>query len=159
MHALFFHVKIAHLSIQVVARRLAREIDLTPARFDLLVAISRHGPYPGTRQDELRRTLHVSTSNVSRMVRALERLGWVERTRDRDDRRTWRVRLTERAEEMLGGEGAFAMKCAQKVVRRVVCEGQGILDTMLRVESLVHSVLALTGRPLAFLYRYGHPDD
>lgn len=159
MHALFFQVKTAHLSVQVVARRLAREIDLTPARFDMLVAISRHQRYPGTRQDELRRTLHVSTSNVSRMVRALARLGWVERTRDHDDRRTWRVRLTERAEEMLGGEGAFAMKSARKVVRRVVCEGASVVVTMLRVESLFYCVRALTGRPQAFLYSYGHPDE
>jgi DNA-binding MarR family transcriptional regulator len=159
MHALFFEIKTAYLSAQVVARRIAREIDLTPARFDRLFAISERGPFQGTRQDELRRKLHVSTSNVSRMVRALERLGWVERTRDREDRRTWRIRLTPRAEEMLGADGLLARKCLQKVVRKVVCGGKSVIDTMLSLEPLIYRVLALTGRPLDPLYPYGHPDD
>lgn len=159
MHALFFELKTAHLSAQVIARRLAASIHLTPARFDMLVAINRVAPFPGARQDELRRTLHVSTSNVSRMVRALAKLGWVSRTRDRDDGRTWRLRLTEHAREVLAGDGAEEMKCAHRVVRRLVCEGRSVIDTMIRAETLFHFVRRLTGRSQVHIYPYGHPDE
>ena len=160
MHALFFEVKTAHLSVQTVARRLAQMIDLTPARLDMLVAIKRVQPFPGARQDELRRILHVSTSNVSRMVRSLEQRGWVARTRDEEDRRTWRVRLTQRALAILESDEALWMKaCARKVVRRLVCRGEPIVDTMLKVEGLFHWIRRLTGRVQTQLYAYGHPDE
>lgn len=159
MHAAFFEVKTAHLSAQVVARPLARQVGLTPARFDLLFAVKQARPYPGRRQDELARMLHVSTSNVSRMVRALVRLGWIERQRDRDDGRTWRLRLTERAQEVFNGEAQFPMKGAYKAVRRLMCNGESVVEMMIRIEELIYRFRRMTGRPRTLLYPYGHPDD
>ncbi len=159
MHSAVFEVKTAHLSAQVIARQLARQIDLTPARFDLLFAIHSVQPYPGRRQDELAQMLHVSTSNVSRMVRALVGLGWIERTRDHEDRRTWRLRLSERAQEVMLGAAPFPMKGAQKAVRKLICGGEPFIDVMIRMEEMMYRFRRMTGRPHTFLYSYGHPDE
>ena len=74
----------------VILRRHA----ITPAMFDLLVALRRAGhPYVQT-PSELTRVLVLSAGGVSQRLDRLEQSGLVERTVNRDDRRVVYVRLT-----------------------------------------------------------------
>ena len=102
MDAVLFEVKKGHLVGARFARRTLRGFELTPARFDLMNAVGRRG----ARQSDLWRRLQVVRSVVCEMVRALEEAGWVVRTRDRKDGRTWRISWTALGREVF--ERAYA---------------------------------------------------
>ncbi len=70
---------------------MLRGFELTPARFDLMNVVSGFG---GLKQSDVWRRLGVVRSAVCEMLAALEALGWIERRRDSQDRRTWRLSLT-----------------------------------------------------------------
>lgn len=155
MHAMFFAAKSAYLQSMVFQRRISRDLGITPARFDLLSTIG------GSRwlQDDVARRLGVTRSNVGRMMRALERLGWVVRARDEVDGRKRVVSLTERALAFLGGEGRLRTKWAHKAFRKLSLAGRWVADWMANLEDRL-SVFHWFGwaKPLP-IYAYGHPDD
>jgi DNA-binding MarR family transcriptional regulator len=93
MHFLAFAMKRAHLRCVEMLKPVAELYGLTPARFDLLhVVQQRFGQCP---QATIRHVLGVSATTISRMVQALEQLGFVKRFRHYRDRRTKLVCLTE----------------------------------------------------------------
>ena len=86
MDDVFFGVKRAHLAVSRWALLRLREFGVTPARFDLMRMIyERHFRWS---QKELRYALGVARATISRMVRALEKLGWITREVNPFDRRT-----------------------------------------------------------------------
>ena len=90
---MFFGVKRAHLAVNWWALRKLKEFGITPARFDLMrLVFSRRHRWA---QSELRRQLGVARATISRMVRALIKLGWMVRERNAFDRRTLDCVLTE----------------------------------------------------------------
>lgn len=94
MHQIFFSVKRVHLRVVEVSKKLVRQFGLTPARFDLLRVVDAHEP-EAILQSKICTLLGVSAATVSRMLIALEKLGFVERTECKDDRRNLLVRLTD----------------------------------------------------------------
>jgi DNA-binding MarR family transcriptional regulator len=82
------------LRIVEVSKRLVREFELTPARFDLLRVIWAHTPQP-VLQSKLCTLLGVSAATVSRMLISLEKLGFVERQEWKVDARNLLVSLTD----------------------------------------------------------------
>jgi len=94
MHAIFFGIKRVHLRVLAVTRRMIGLSALTRARFDMLRIVELH-PH-GITQSTIRWLLGVSAPTVSRMLKALQRLGFVDRHRDARDGRCVRVRLTPR---------------------------------------------------------------
>lgn len=100
MHTAFFDIKQAHLSAVRFGRRETQAVGLTPARLDMLRTIMEQ-PGMHVRQCKLRHFLGVSNAVVSIMLRALEALGFVRRTRAENDGRTFEVRLTGLAKRAL----------------------------------------------------------
>ena len=94
MHRVFFSVKRVHLRVVEESKVLVRRFGLTPARFDLLRVVDAHEPH-AVAQSEICRVLGVSAATVSRMLIALEKIGFIERTADQRDRRRLLVRLTD----------------------------------------------------------------
>jgi DNA-binding MarR family transcriptional regulator len=94
MNAIFFGCKRAFHSCLRIARQGLEGFGLTPARFDMLTAVTRCETL-GCTQRQLRTALGVSGATVSRMLRSLEQLGLVVRTRVLTDRRQRLIRLTE----------------------------------------------------------------
>ena len=80
----------AHVSRWVERLLAAHEPPLTLAQFQALRAVAAE---PVTAADLARRT-GVSGAAVSQLVGALERAGWVERSREVDDRRRHTLALT-----------------------------------------------------------------
>src|SRR5262245_45680263 len=92
MHWLPFAMKRAHWRCVATFEPVAAMYGLTPARFDLLhVSRQRNGE---SSQATVRRVLGVSATVVSRMVQALEKLGFIARGPHFRDRRTKYLRLT-----------------------------------------------------------------
>lgn len=96
MHAIFFGVKRVHIEVVRLTREMIRHSNLTPARFDLMRIVKI---YPdGIPQGTIRWLLGVTAPVVSRMIKALHELGYVDREVHRRDRRSRWIRLTERGE-------------------------------------------------------------
>ena len=112
MNAIFFGCKRAFHSCMHIARQVLVGYGLTPARFDMLTAIERV-PTHSCAQRALRTALGVSAATISRMLRSLEDIGLVVRTRNAyPDRRTHLVELT-----------ALGLKCIRKASRSLVRSG------------------------------------
>jgi DNA-binding MarR family transcriptional regulator len=99
-----FSLKRAHHSAVRVTRGPAATWGLTPARFDMMHALSRC-PY-GASQSWLRQALGVSRATVSRMLKSLEELGLLTRRRCDEDRRTRWIELTEEGRARIEGARA-----------------------------------------------------
>jgi DNA-binding MarR family transcriptional regulator len=94
MHRVFFSVKRVHLRIVEVSKRLVMRFGLTPARFDMLRIVLIHAP-DGVSQAKIRALLGVSAATVSRMLIALEKLGFIARDAWGYDARCLIVTLTD----------------------------------------------------------------
>ena len=78
MHPLLFSFKRVYLRAGRFTRAFANEFQLTPARYDLLIAIARGAD--GIPQASLRHVIGVTKQVISRMLYQLEDLGLVRRT-------------------------------------------------------------------------------
>lgn len=101
---------------QRVMQRDLRTINLNIAQHDVLVAIKTH---PSLTQRELADVLYVVKSNVTSLVRKLERRALLVRTPDSHDGRSVRLSLTP-AGEALAGQSL-------KIQRRIVSAMMGPL--------------------------------
>jgi DNA-binding MarR family transcriptional regulator len=78
--------------------RGASALGVTSAQWRLLLRLARE---PGLKQVELAERLDVEPITACRIVDRLEDAGLVERQRDPDDRRAWRLVLTAKAAPIL----------------------------------------------------------
>jgi len=140
---------------------LAR-FGLTPARFDLLVAVGTHAH--GTPQRALPGVLGVVRSSVSELVAAVEKCGLLRRVRSLADRRTWSLRLTARGAEVLAQayEECINRGFVPLTIDRVLTNEEPEVDCQ-------EARFSLIGVLSAFQYEWGravtrelymwHPDD
>jgi MarR family transcriptional regulator for hemolysin len=78
--------------------RLAVGLGVTRAQWKVLFKLTRT---PGLRQVELADMLDLEPITLCRIVDRLEEAGLVERTRDREDRRAWRLHVTAGARPLI----------------------------------------------------------
>src|SRR5690242_11635750 len=78
--------------------RLAVGLGVTRAQWKVLFKLTRT---PGLRQVELADMLDLEPITLCRIVDRLEEAGLVERTRDPDDRRAWRLQVTAKAQPLM----------------------------------------------------------
>ena len=78
--------------------RLAVGLGVTRAQWKVLFKLTRK---PGLRQVELADLLDLEPITLCRIVDRLEEGGLVERTRDPEDRRAWRLNVTEKAQPLI----------------------------------------------------------
>jgi DNA-binding MarR family transcriptional regulator len=76
-----------------VRGRLRAEFETTLPRFDLMAQLYRH--QDGLRMGELSHLMMVTGGNITGITDQLEKDGLVERVTPPDDRRAYRVQLTE----------------------------------------------------------------
>ena len=78
--------------------RLAVGLGVTRAQWKVLFKLTRR---PGLRQVELADLLELEPITLCRIIDRLEEAGLVERTRDPDDRRAWRLHVTAQAQPLI----------------------------------------------------------
>jgi len=78
--------------------RLATGLGVTRAQWKVLFKLTRT---PGLRQVELADMLDLEPITLCRIVDRLEEAGLVERARDPEDRRAWRLHVTAKAQPLV----------------------------------------------------------
>ena len=78
--------------------RLAVGLGVTRAQWKVLFRLTRN---PGLRQVELAEVLELEPITLCRIVDRLEEARLVERVRDPDDRRAWRLHVTAEAQPLV----------------------------------------------------------
>ena len=78
--------------------RRARTLGLTRAQWRVMALLSRH---EGINQTALAERLEIEAITLGRHIDRLEENTWVERRPDPDDRRAWRIFLTDKAQPVL----------------------------------------------------------
>ena len=78
--------------------RLAVGLGVTRAQWKVLFKLTRR---PGLRQVELADILELEPITLCRIVDRLEEAGLVERTRDPEDRRAWKLHVTAQAQPLV----------------------------------------------------------
>lgn len=81
-------------------------LGATRAQWRVLARLARSGD--AVRQVELAEALDVEPITMCRMIDRLEEAGLVERRRDPEDRRAWRIHLTEKARPVIAELEAIA---------------------------------------------------
>jgi DNA-binding MarR family transcriptional regulator len=129
MNAIFFSSKRTFHGVLRVTRRPLRGLGLTAARFDMLYALMSGRSNPtgnGTLQSDLRRSLGVSASVVSRMLVSLEKRGLVARSRleqGQDRRQRW-VRLTACGLQRIASAFKMLRRASWRLVHEAICFGK-----------------------------------
>ena len=78
--------------------RMAVGLGVTRAQWKVLFKLTRH---PGLRQVELADLLELEPITLCRIVDRLEEASLVERVRDPEDRRAWRLHVTAQAQPLI----------------------------------------------------------
>ena len=78
--------------------RMAVGLGVTRAQWKVLFKLTR---MPGLRQVELADMLEIEPITLCRIIDRLEEAGLVERSRDPEDRRAWRLHVTAQAQPLI----------------------------------------------------------
>lgn len=111
-------------AIRRAFHRRAAPLGVTRAQWRTLAWV---GHVPGLRQVELADHLDVEPITLCRIVDRLEEAGLVERRRDPEDRRAWRLHLTAKGEPLVDELKALAGVMAQEAFAGVSPEA---IDTL-----------------------------
>jgi DNA-binding MarR family transcriptional regulator len=93
--------------------RRARALGLTRAQWRVLAHLA---PRQGINQTALAEILEVETITLGRHIDRLEDTAWVERRPDPDDRRAWRLFLTDKARPILDQMEVLALETQEEAL-------------------------------------------
>ena len=156
MDDVFFGVKRAHLAVNWWARLKLKEFEVTPARFDLMRLIYERHDFQWV-QSELRARLGVARATISRMLKSLEKLGWIERKPNAWDRRTRDCVLTYEGRRIVAS--VMSALIWPKVIAKIVdasFHSDDVASERKAVEWLVRRlVIAFASRKASAFVGYG----
>ena len=154
MHQVFFSVKRVHLRIVEIGKKLLKDHELTPARFDLLRVVDAHHPRP-VLQSKIRALLGVSAATVSRMLISLEKLGFVVREKSSTDARNLLVSLSDFGWNRVD-DAMIALVCrgaAERMARRGVAFEPALAVVRLRLlQKHLNSMRRIYGDDAPFIH-------
>ncbi len=105
---------------------------LQRGEFDVLAALRRSGPPYTLTPSELSSTLMLSRAGMTNRLDRLETAGFVERTLDPHDRRSFRIRLTDRGYETVDAAMTEHTANVSQLLSSLQGGELGILDDVLR---------------------------
>ena len=106
-----FEIGLTAHALRMEFDRRAAPLGVTRAQWKALAWIGR---VPGLRQVELAENLEIEPITLCRTLDRLEEAGLVERRRDPDDRRAWRLYLTDKGEPLVGELRALGRRLAKE---------------------------------------------
>ena len=129
-------------SVAETAQALRREFDRRAAALGVTRAqwrvLARLGRQDGLRQVALADALDVEPITLCRMIDRLSDAGLVERRHDEEDRRAWRIHLTDKAGPILESLRALGQAFLDDVLEGISQKEQAlVLDALDRVRANV----------------------
>jgi DNA-binding MarR family transcriptional regulator len=172
MHAVSFALKRAHLRAVAYGLEVVERVrGMTPARFDLLYLLRRRvvadadvvvrDPLaPARSQSELCKDLGLHRSTVARMLKRLNELGWIKKTRSRTDRRTFDVALTRVGLRKIvrAMRRVFRMRVLRCSYENIFCRAQPkmhVVDAMKSTLCVLRKISYAFGDRSRVWYHYG----
>lgn len=117
MDSFAFEVAETARAIRRAFNRRVVSLGATRSQWRVLARLARSGD--AVRQGELAEALDVEPITMCRMIDRLEEAGLVERRRDPQDRRAWRIHLTEKAGPVITGLEAIAEEFTREMLAGV----------------------------------------
>jgi DNA-binding MarR family transcriptional regulator len=108
--------------------RRARALGLTRAQWRVLAHLA---PRQGINQSSLAEILEVENITLGRHIDRLEHTDWVERRRDPDDRRAWRLFLTDKSRPVLDQMEILAAETQEEAMAELSASERGRLLKLL----------------------------
>ena len=162
MHQMSFKLKRCFHSALRFHRAVSQPFHrkLTPARFDLLhtIVVSRGS----AEQSEIVKMLGVTRPTVSRMLRSLLELGWIQRKRSPRHPRAWIIFLTDLGRSLIKLAARVIFKRALIHTIYLNFNDRSSPDPETRVFWNIQWLEQLArhlGDGATFEFDYGHPDD
>lgn len=113
--------------------RLARSLGLTRAQWRVIAMLRRN---EGVNQTAIADLMDVEPITLGRHVDRLEEAGWVERRPHPDDRRVWRIFLTDKAQPVLAEMEKIAIEVHDDAMSDFTPEGrERFIDDLIRVKA------------------------
>ena len=113
--------------------RQARALGLTRAQWRVIAMLRRN---EGVNQTALAELMDIEPITLGRHVDRVEDAGWVERRPDPDDRRVWRIFLTDKAQPVLAEMEQIAIAVRDEAMTDFTsAERERFIDDLLRVKS------------------------
>lgn len=164
MHAILFAIKRTFHKSVWFGRFLLKSYALTPSRFDILFMLQQTGGRGGLWQSRIREILGVARITVSRMIVALERLGYIRRERSRIDARQFEVWLTKHGQRTIARATKTILQSGiiAHVVVYFVCPQPEVPEATLRdLVELEYTLNHMRERLLdeATMFYPWHPED
>ena len=168
MNEITFGTKRAFHGFLKFTRKPLAQMGLTAARFDMLRGLmtARHleWRWPWFPQRVVRRRLGVTAPVVTRMLKALEKLGLVVRRRHPRDKRQLEVRLTDEGERCIRAASRVMTRAVDRLVHEAICCGKHRnrdqrwihMDTL---EGYLDNLRRMFGDTATLQYLYFHPDN
>ncbi|AGB41630.1 transcriptional regulator [Halobacteroides halobius DSM 5150] len=83
---------------KLIKPKAKQDIDLSPSHFKILFLINDLGKIPIS---EIAKNLHIAKSNMTPLIQKLIDKGYIERIRDKNDRRYINIALTKAGQEFI----------------------------------------------------------
>ncbi|MEU5257820.1 MarR family transcriptional regulator [Amycolatopsis sp. NPDC021455] len=112
--------------------RVFGKFGLQRGEFDVLAALRRSGPPYTLIPSELSKTLMLSRAGMTSRLDRLEKAGFVERALDPNDRRSFRVRLTDQGFEIVDAAMTEHTANVSELLSGLSGQELGLLDDVLR---------------------------
>jgi len=113
--------------------RRVRQLGLTRSQWWVITFLFRND---GVTQSELAETLEIEKPTLGRLIDRLEAKGWVRREPDANDRRAWRVYLTDEAEPAMKTMRTIAGEVRRDALAGLsAAERERFVDTLLAIKA------------------------
>ena len=96
-----YNIARAYVTLDNYITAFLAPYNLSPAKFNILIATKHVGMEKGIQQNAISKILFVTTSNITRMIDKLEKDGYVERVEKIGDRRINLIKITRKGSDLL----------------------------------------------------------
>ncbi|MBL7500066.1 MarR family transcriptional regulator [Frankia sp. CNm7] len=128
----FARMKWLTKNLATTGEQVLRRHGLNPGEFDVLAALRRSGPLCTLIPSQLSALLMMSRAGITNRLDRLEASGLVERTLDPADRRSFRIRLTDKGRAVIDAAITEHAQIINRFSAVLTAEQRASLDDMLR---------------------------
>lgn len=121
-----YNIARAYTVIENYAAQFLATYNLSPAKFNIMLAVKHAGKEKGIAQNAISKLLLVTTSNMTRMLDKLEKDGYVERINQEGDRRVNLIKITKKGSDLLDAIWPHYKEKIDKLITSVFAKSEKV---------------------------------